>query len=145
MRQGNFHRLLDIHGARLERWPQAERHAAERLLAADTRARAARDEAGRLEALLDRYAPPVDERTAARILQRLAALPAQRRAGAGWGWSLRWEEFVPTWPSLATFATIAVLGILVGLSSIDASLLGSGEFDISGLILDSSPAIGLGQ
>jgi hypothetical protein len=144
MRRGNFHRLLDIHGARLERWPQAERHAAERLLAADARARVARDEAGRLEALLDRYAPPADARAAARILQRLAALPAQRRS-AGWAWSLRWEEFVPTWPSLATFATIAVLGILVGLSSIDASLLGSGEFDISGLILDSSPAIGLGQ
>jgi hypothetical protein len=145
MRRGNFHRLLDIHGARLQRWPSAERQSAERLLAADAKARAARDEVRRLEILLDRYAPPVDERAAGRILVRLATLPARRRQGAWWSWSLPWDEFAPAWPSLATFATVALLGILVGLGSIDASLLDPGEFDISGLVLDASPSIAVSR
>ena len=145
MRRGNFHRLLDIHGARLQRWPSAERQSAERLLATDAKARAARDEARRLEVLFDRYAPPVDGRAAGRILHRLSALPARQRPGAWWRWSLPWGEFVPAWPSLATFATVAVLGILVGLGSIDASLLDPGELDISGLVLDASPSIAVNR
>src|SRR5712691_264988 len=145
MRRGNFHRLLDIHGARLQRWPSAERHWAERLLAADAKARAARDEARRLEALLDRYAPRVDERAAGRIRHRLSVLPARRRHGAWWSWSLPWDEFGLAWPSLATFATVAVLGVLVGLGSIDVPQLDSGEFDISGLVLDASPSIAVNR
>jgi hypothetical protein len=38
-----------------------------------------------------------------------------------------------------------VLGILLGLGSIDTSLLDRGEFDISGLVLDTSPSIALNQ
>jgi len=145
MRRGNFHRLLDIHGARLQRWPAAERQSAERLLAADAGARAARDEARRLEALLDRYAPPVDERIAGRILNRLARLPERQRPGAWRRWLLSWDELVPTWPGVATFATLAVLGILLGLGSIDSALLDRGEFDISGLVLDASPSLAFNQ
>jgi hypothetical protein len=143
MRRGNFHRLLDIHGAELSRWPAGERRAAERRLAADGKARAARDEARRLEAMLDLYAPPVDRLSGERILRRLAALPAQRRPGAWWRWSLPRDALTPAWPSLATFATLAVLGILVGLGNVDANLLGSGEFDISNLVLDASPSLGV--
>src|SRR2546430_17105982 len=83
MRRGNFHRLLDIHGARLQRWPAAERMSAERLLAADATARAARDEVRRLEALLDGYAPAGDERIAGRILHRPARPPPRHRPAAG--------------------------------------------------------------
>ena len=60
-------------------------------------------------------------------------------------WLLSWDGLVPTWPGLATFATLAVLGILLGLGSIDTSLLDRGEFDISGLVLDASPSIALNQ
>ena len=145
MRRGNFHRLLDIHGARLQRWPAAERNSAERLLAADATARAARDEVRRLEALLDGYAPAVDERVAGRILHRLARLPERHRPAAWRRWLLSWDELLPTWPGLATFATLAVLGILLGLGSFDTSLLDRGELDISGLVLDASPSIALNQ
>src|SRR5262244_421585 len=82
MRRGNFHRMLYVHGARLQRWPAAERRSAEQLLAADADARAARDEVRRLEVLLDRYAPTIDERVAGRILHRLARLPERRRPTA---------------------------------------------------------------
>ena len=145
MRRGNFHRLLDIHGASLQRWPAAERRSAEQLLATDARARAAQDEVRRLESLLDRYAQAIDERVAGRILLRLARLPERRRPTAWQRWLLPWEELVPTWPGLATFATVAVLGILMGLSSVEPSLVGGGEFDISGLVLDASPSDTLGQ
>jgi hypothetical protein len=145
MRRGNFHRLLDIHGARLQRWPTAERQSAERLLASDAKARAARDEGLRLEALLDCYVPRVDERAAGRILHRLSGLPARRRQAAWWRLSLPWDELAPAWPSLATFATVALLGILVGLGGIDASLFGPGDFDISGLVLDASPSIAVNR
>ena len=145
MRRGNFHRLLDIHGARLQRWPAAERQSAERLLAADAGARAARDEARRLEALLDRYASLVDERVAGWIFNRFVWL-LEWWCMTAWGrWLLSWDELVPTWPGVATFATLAVLGILLGLGSIDTSLLDRGEFDISGLVLDASPSIALNQ
>ena len=143
MRRGNFHRLLDVRGAELGRWPADDRRAAERLLAADAKARAARDEARRLEALLDRYVPPIDQPAAARILNRLAVLPAQRRPAAWRRWSLPWDAFTPAWPSLATFATLAALGILVGLGNVDASLRDTGEFDISNLVLDASPSLGV--
>src|SRR2546430_2065116 len=91
MRRGNFHRLLDIHGARLQRWPAAERQSAERLLAADAGARAARDAARLLQALLDRDAPPVDARIdglAATLPpadgdKLRAALQARKDIGAG--------------------------------------------------------------
>src|SRR5260370_41279442 len=98
MRRGNFHRLLDIHGARLQRWPAAERQSAERLLAADAGARAARDAARRLEALPDRHAPPVDKRVAGRILNRPPRLPEPQPPGAWPRWLASWDEPAPTSP-----------------------------------------------
>jgi hypothetical protein len=74
-----FAELLDAYGARPERWPDGERAAALALLARSAQARALRDRAARLDALLDRLpdvAPSPD--LAARVLR---AAPRRRRRG----------------------------------------------------------------
>src|SRR5262245_47824403 len=54
MTLARFEELLDAYGGRPERWPDAERDAALALLERSDVARARRDAAGALDALLDR-------------------------------------------------------------------------------------------
>lgn len=68
MTRDTFEELLLRHGSDLSRWPEAERHAAEALLAGDRQARHALAEAARLDALVRLAVSPVpDEALAARI------------------------------------------------------------------------------
>ena len=153
MRLKQFDRLLDIHGPDLARWPARRQAAARRLIAEDPAARAAQAAACRLGALLDRVpAPPGD--AAGRVARLLARLPTQR-APAWWGAPVLLWDLLPRWPRAAALATMAALGIVVGLSDIGvAPLLGTSaatagaaasSADISGLIFDPNPAIGLGR
>lgn len=75
--------LLDAYGAASDRWPEEERAAAVLLLQHSAAARAQREEAARLDALLDLapHAQPSAE-LATRIL---AAAPAEN----SWAWNLR--------------------------------------------------------
>src|SRR4051812_6467272 len=103
-----FEGLLDLHGAKLERWPEEERHRAEALLAVSEAARAALGSAQRLEGLLD--ALPVPEPSRA-LVARIAALPQQspRRLARSWPFAA---------PAVPVFgwAAAAALGLFVGSS-----------------------------
>src|SRR5262245_13525280 len=68
--------LLDAYGANPERWPAEERATALALLAHSTAARAQRNEAARLDALLD--LAPVALPSAELAAQILAAAPAEK-------------------------------------------------------------------
>ena len=152
MRLKQFDRLLDIHGPALARWPAARQAAARRLLEADPAARAAHQAACRLGALLDRVEAPAVDAAPLRVAAALARLPAQQPP-------LRWPvpvllwDLLPRWPRGVALAAMAALGILVGLTDLGAPLAGSAassaraasSADVSGLIFDPNPAIGLGQ
>ncbi|MFO1059810.1 MAG: hypothetical protein U1E53_22930 [Dongiaceae bacterium] len=79
---------------------------------------------------------------AARVLRGLDRLPPQRSGFAWLGW-LRKDEMAPAWPSLAAFATVAAIGFLVGITSLDRPAAPA-AFDISALMPDGGIA-GLGQ
>jgi hypothetical protein len=98
---------LEIHGARLERWPAALAERARPLLAASPEARRAQSEAAALDALLDRA--PVIEPSAA-LLSRIAALPAAHPRRGFWSW---WPFESVSRPAFA-WLTAAVVGIAVG-------------------------------
>jgi hypothetical protein len=149
-----FHRLLDIHGAELARWPAARQLAARRLVAADPRAHAALAAAQRLGSLLDRVAPPPAGEARLRIATRLAHLPAQQPP-LRWPTPIMLWDLLPRWPRAVALASMAALGILVGLTDIGGALLSgtpgtssgaaASSADVSTLIFDPNPAIGLGQ
>jgi anti-sigma factor RsiW len=152
MRMNQFDRLLDIHGPVLTRWPAGRQDAARRLLAADPAARAAFEAARRLGSLLDRVTPPPAGEARLRVAAALVYLPAQQKP-------LRWPtpvllwELLPRWPRGTALAAMTALGILVGLTDLGAPLSGLAAptggavagADLSGLIFDPNPAIGLGQ
>jgi hypothetical protein len=142
MQLKRFQHLLDVHGPRPEAWPAAERAAAERLVAADRTAAAALAEARRLAAWLDCCSPAVAAGAAERVLRGLSRLPPQRGGFAWLGW-LRKDELAPAWPSLAALATVAAIGFLVGLASLDRPTTAA-EVDVSALMLESG-ITGLGQ
>lgn len=127
MTLSRFQRFLDSHGADLARWPQAQRAAAERLLASDAAAAALLARARALDALIAREGPA--QADAAGILRALAArpLPAQRRhfLWRRWPSELLTLDFAPAWPRLAALAGIAALGFLIGLSDLGPLPLGA--------------------
>jgi hypothetical protein len=109
--QEALERLLDEHGSRLERWPEAARHALGDLLERSPAARLRWEEARDLDGLLD--AVPSVEPTAA-LMARIASLPAlhPRPARAAW-----WP-FQSSLAPLLTWGAAAVLGIVVGISQV---------------------------
>jgi anti-sigma factor RsiW len=121
MTLARFQHLLDVHGADLARWPQAQRAAAERLLADDPAAATALAHARELDALITREALPADA-TAARIMHMIETrrLPPQRRRflWRRWPTELLDIDFVPAWPRLAALAGVAALGFFIGLSDL---------------------------
>jgi hypothetical protein len=133
-----FGDLLDIHGARLERWPAAEREAARALLAQAPAARALLAEAERLDVLMARLREdaPVGA-AAARVMARLAALPPQSQP-----WLVRLRRALPEtralWPQVAAYAAVAGIGVLLGTSDlVPAAEPALG--DVSALILNPDP------
>lgn len=98
---------LEIHGARLERWPAALAERARPLLAASSAARSALAEAAALDALL--AAAPVIEPSAA-LMSRIAALPVAHPRRDFWSW---WPFESVSRPAFA-WLTAAVVGIAVG-------------------------------
>jgi hypothetical protein len=98
---------LEIHGARLERWPAALAERARPLLAASVEARRAQSEAAALDALLDQ-APSIEPSAA--LLSRVAALPALHPRRGFWSW---WPFESVSRPAFA-WLTAAVVGVAVG-------------------------------
>jgi hypothetical protein len=98
---------LEIHGARLERWPAALAERARPLLAASIEARRAQSEVAALDALLDQ-APSIEPSAA--LLSRVAALPALHPRRGFWSW---WPFESVSRPAFAWLAAAAV-GIAVG-------------------------------
>jgi hypothetical protein len=146
MTRPQFERLLATYGADLQRWPAAQRRAARALVAEDEAARAARDEAARLDALLDRFAPPAPPDAAARVAAALRELPPQG-AGvepepvAGWAGALRelwWDlRAVPRIPSIVA---VLLCGLVVGFASLGLTHLGGGHVDLSTLVFEPTPS-----
>lgn len=104
-----FERLLQIHGGRVERWPQTLREPLEGLLDGSERARARFEEAQAFEALLD--AAPAVEPTAD-LMRRIASLPAQHPRPV----RAAWWPFGSSLAPLLGWAAAAILGALVGLA-----------------------------
>jgi len=104
-----------------------------------------------LEAALRRVmtARSANEAAADRILARLDALPAQRRAFAWWPAALMDWSFAPAWPRLAALAGAAVLGISIGLSNlgtriaVDLDLVRVASADDAGNVFDADSVTGL--
>ncbi|PKQ07552.1 MAG: hypothetical protein CVT72_02765 [Alphaproteobacteria bacterium HGW-Alphaproteobacteria-11] len=126
--------IVDAWGASPSRWPEAERRAAEALLAASSEARGLVAEAQSLDALLD--AAPVEAPSAALMARLMAARPrpvasapsvksAEPRG--------RWRALVDAvWPdgspavAAGTLAASIMLGVMVG-SAADFSPLTGAE------------------
>jgi anti-sigma factor RsiW len=135
MTRARFHRLLDIHGADFARWPQAERHAADRLLATDPTAAAALARARGLDALIARELADAGA-DAVRVMHAIATrrLPPQRRRFLWRRWPVELLDFnfVPAWPRLAALAGVAALGFVIGLTDL-AVPIGAGTASDEGV------------
>lgn len=122
LEMATFERLLEIHGGREERWPEASREPLRRLLEGSELARERWQEAARFDALL--AALPEIEPTPD-LMARIASLPARhpRVARAG------------CWPFGSPFAPVfawgaaAALGVLLGVVAPDFAPL---DTDLSG-------------
>jgi hypothetical protein len=143
-----FRRLLDIHGADPGSWPASERLRSATLLAGDAQARAARAQAQQLEQWLDHWTPPRDLQAEVRIAASLGSLPAQRRP-SWWRRILSDADGLPGagWFGAApAAATLAILGLgLVFANFGGHSLDEMADMDLSALVFDSNPSVGLGQ
>jgi hypothetical protein len=110
--------ILDAYGARPARWPEDERDAAEALIAGSPEARAARDEAARLDAALDEaVAPPPALAGLALRLRAIgpsAARPAANGARAG-GRSVALRAFAQA----AVIALALLGGVTIGFNISD--------------------------
>jgi hypothetical protein len=103
-----FERLLEIHGSRVERWPDAAREALGQLLEESPMARARWEEAKALDALL--AAAPEVEPTAA-LVARIASLPALHPRAA----RPAWWPFQSSLAPLFAWGAAAALGVVVGI------------------------------
>ncbi len=112
--------LIDAYGAEPARWPADERAAALLLLANSAEARAYAQDAGVLDALLDRapLRPTVTVDPAA-LAARITRAP-NRRAAARATWSRR-PVFGFGWPNLAALAAAAIVGFVVGWSDLSGT------------------------
>jgi hypothetical protein len=123
--------LLDVHGGDLARWPQAQRSAAERLVAVDPAAAAALARAREFDSLIVRDPLPANAADAARIMHVIETrrLPPQRRRflWRRWPTELLDLDFAPAWPRLAALAGIAAVGFVIGLTDLAGPLAPGGD------------------
>ena len=131
MNRDRFQDLLDSRGSDLAAWPDADRIAAEFLIASDSKAAAALEEARHFDSLLRRSlasAPEADDNAiASRILAGLPnKLPAQEQRSEMRAFQLRAPQKQPKpwafgpaegafFPRVAALGFAAGLGIAVGL------------------------------
>jgi hypothetical protein len=101
-----FEQLLDVHGVKLERWPEELRANARELLSSSAPAQLAWARAERLAAVLD--AAP-DLLPSAALSARIAALPVRHPQG----WAAWWPFGNPLAPLLG-WGAAAAFGLLVG-------------------------------
>ncbi len=153
--------LLDTRGADPSGWPAVVRSAAEHLIATDPAAAEAGARARRLEGLMARHlepaaqdhAGPAADAAASRVLAALSArpLPRQHRAWRWWPVELAAFDFAPAWPRVAALASVCVLGFALGLVGLGGSFGGglaatpaaNADLDLSAIVFDPEPAIGL--
>jgi hypothetical protein len=142
--------LLDAKGTDLSAWRQQERASAEQLMASEPQARAAYDQARRLDDVLAREltgAPSAakDDALAAHILAALGSepLPPQRRSilSGWWPTTLLDVDLTPAWPRVAALACAVTLGIALGLFGPDVSMFqtrgsAAAETDLATLVSD---------
>ena len=102
-----FERLLDLYGARLERWPEELRGPARELIEASELVRATWSAARRLDAVLE-TAPEV--LPSAALAARVAAIPARHPRASGAAWWPFGNVFAP----LLAWGAAAALGLFVG-------------------------------
>lgn len=137
---GRFEELLDVHGAKLDRWPEPLQAEARALLASSPSAQHALSRAERLATLLD--AAP-DVLPSAELSARIAALPVRRPQG----WVAWWpfaNPFAPlfAWGAAAAFGLLIGSGVLPGLDP--SSEMGSGS-SVSSELADSSASDSAGS
>lgn len=138
LEMATFERLLEIHGGRVERWPEASRQPLQRLLEGSELARERWSEAARLDALLD--ALPEIEPTPA-LLARITSLPARHPQVARAGWWPFGNPFAPFFAWGAAAALGVLLGVVApGLAPIDVDLSG----DVASVDVDSLDVDGAG-
>jgi hypothetical protein len=119
-----FSERLDRYGADLARWPEDESGEAERLLARSPEARALRDGARRLEALIARAAhAEAPNGFAFRVVGQVAA-----RRSRGWSWS--WFPGAPGVGLAGVTFCVAALAIGVAIGSVAAPPTTSGFTDL---------------
>jgi len=126
--------ILAAYGSDPRRWPDAERAAALALLVRSADGHARADAARGLDAALDRARADVPAAAAARVAARIDRSVAAARV-AGWDVpDVRWGAFLwnataATWPRAAALVGIAMLGIVVGLSSAPPTAATDQAFD----------------
>jgi len=125
MKLDEFRDRLDAHGADLSAWPQAQRVAAERLVASDPAARVALHDAQQLDRLIARsLSAGSTDAAAGRVLAKLARpLPPQRRSLLSWAWpaALLDVDLAPARLRIAALAGVAALGVVLGLFGPDVT------------------------
>jgi hypothetical protein len=112
--------LLDRYGGEPDKWPQALRAEAERLIASERAAQSLAERARFLDAAIARSVATPDAE-GARVLAALGAraLPRQRHSWWSWPAALREADFAPAWPRIAALAGAAALGFALGLAGLD--------------------------
>jgi hypothetical protein len=150
MKLDEFRDRLDAHGADLSAWPEAQRMAAERLVASDPAARTAFLEAEQLDHLIARSLQAGSpDAAAARVLATLARpLPPQRPSLLSWAWpmALLDVDLAPARLRIAALAGIAGLGVMIGLFGpdvTDASLVAAAPETNLAAVFEAEPLTGV--
>ena len=112
---GQFTHLIETYGADLARWPDTERREGAQLVERSPEARKSLDDARQLDRLFAEDRVVLDDvrrqaivNAAMRRIRTLPRSPERGWGGSSWGWL-----FVPRFG--AAFATMLVMGVLVGL------------------------------
>jgi hypothetical protein len=159
MTRTQFLDRLDALGSDLAAWPARARAKALQLIAVDDRARAAHEQARRMDAALRASVTEGAHdaaRTEARVISQLEArpLPAQRRSilSRWWPDALLNYDFAPAWPRIAGLALAGCLGLAIGLFGITISPIDSSvptatagsfvEADLGALVSEPEPMTG---
>jgi hypothetical protein len=112
MTPDRFAALLAAYGGDERRWPADERDAALALIARDPALAAARDDARRLDAELDRHPDPPSVAINPLAITQAARAAASARQTPSGGAGQR------LWPRVASLAAAALIGFVVGISGV---------------------------
>ncbi|MGO9170844.1 MAG: hypothetical protein ACLP7P_02605 [Rhodomicrobium sp.] len=156
MNRVRFQELLDSRGSNLAKWPEADRIAAERLIASNSSAAKAFDGARHLDRLIEHTLSGVESDPEQIAFHILAGLPKKLPAQAAAMRKVsRLHAFLPApgalWPRVAVLSFAAGLGIAFGLFWAERSMLedrqamaaasGAGT-DVTAVLFETDTAIG---